>query len=330
VRIPIRSLFRTAHVFFVTVTLLAYPSIGFLQEFPKPSERTEKVQRMAPEELKKLIETKADLHIADVRPGSAYQREHIPGALSFPWNQVIGEPKPLKPGKLLILYCDCQQDVAAADLAIQLVQEWGFKEEKIRALKGGWVRWKELGYPTVRGKRSSSSQASAGPPIRGERFPEISLPIPKRPEERRYLGLPAQRSFKIPQIKASIVIIEVTSLYCPICQKEASKVNQLYEIIERNRTWKDKIKLIGIGAGNSPKEMELLKKTYTIPFPLFDDHDFTLHRALGEVRTPYFIAIKINRDGTDKVIYSEPGAFEEPETFIERITKDSGLNQEQG
>jgi len=325
-RIPVRSLSRIARLFIVTITVLTTPSIGFLQEFPKPSERTEKVQRMAPEELKRLIETKANLHIADVRPGTAYQREHIPGALSFPWSQVIGEPKPLKPDRLLILYCDCQQDVAAADLAIQLVQEWGFKEEKIRALKGGWVRWKELGYPTLRGKGSSSSQASAVPPIKGDRLPEIRLPIPNRPEERKYLGLPAQRSFKILQIKASIVIIEVTSLYCPICQKEASRVNELYEIIERNRTWKDKIKLIAIGAGNSPKEMELLKRTYAIPFPLFSDQDFTLHKALGEVRTPYFIAVKINGDGTDQVTYSEPGAFEEPETFIERITKDSGLN----
>jgi len=176
-RIPLRSLFRTSHLFFVTVTVLTYPSIGFLQEFPKPSERTDKVQRLAPEELKRLIDTKADLHIADVRPRSAYQREHIPGALSFPWSQVIGEPKPLRPDRLLILYCDCQQDVAAADLAIQLVQEWGFKEERIRALKGGWVRWKELGYPTVRGKGSSASRASAGPPIKGDWLDVMSIRI---------------------------------------------------------------------------------------------------------------------------------------------------------
>ena len=102
-------------------------------------------------------------------------------------------------------------------------------------------------------------------------------------------------------------------------------MNELYQVIEKNPEVNGKIKLIGIGAGNSASEMEVLRKTYTIPFPLFPDKDFTLHKVLGEVRTPYLIAIKINNDRTHQVIYSEQGMFQEAESFLQILTTISGL-----
>ena len=307
----------------LTAAAFSYALNGFSQDIPNPSEETEKVQRVSAEELKRLIETGTDMMIVDIRPAPFYQKEHIKGAVSFPWSKPIREPKSLKPDRLLIIYCDCEYEVTSADLAIQLINEWGFKEKNIKVLKEGWMRWKELGYPTVKGKIASF--ASPGPPIKGERLPEFRLPIPKNREEKRYLGLSGQGSFKITQVKAGIVIIEVTSLYCPFCQKEAPKMNELYQVIEKNQEMKGKIKLIGIGAGNSVSEMEVLRKTYTIPFPLFPDKDFTIHKVLGEVRTPYLIAIKICNDGTHQVIYSEQGMFQEAESFLQVLTTLSGL-----
>jgi len=81
------------------------------------------------------------------------------------------------------------------------------------------------------------------------------------------LGLSGSGSFKIPQIKAKVVIIEIFSMYCPYCQKDAPGVNELYLLIENNADIKNKIKLIGIGAGNSSYEVEVFKKTYTVPSP---------------------------------------------------------------
>ena len=167
--------------------------------------------------------------------------------------------------------------------------------------------------------------AANKPPEKGEVLPVIDLPVPKNPDERSYLGLSGSGSFKIPQIKAKIVIIEIFSMYCPFCQKDAPGVNELYRLIEGNPDIKNKIKLIGIGAGNSPYEVEVFKKTYTIPFPLFPDKDFTIHKACGEVRTPYYLVVNINENGTHQIIHTQLGDYPGAEPFLEFILKVSGL-----
>ncbi|MGD0915291.1 MAG: hypothetical protein ABSB22_02430 [Thermodesulfobacteriota bacterium] len=113
-----------------------------------------------------------------------------------------------------------------------------------------------------------TSTANA-PPVQGGALPVINLPIPKNFDEKDYLGLSGDGQFKIPQIKAKLVIVEIFSMYCPFCQKEAPRINELYQVIESNPELKTKIKLIGIGAGNSPYEVSVFKKTYAVPFPFF-------------------------------------------------------------
>jgi peroxiredoxin len=102
-------------------------------------------------------------------------------------------------------------------------------------------------------------------------------------------------------------------------------VNELYEAIQKRADLKDKIKLLGIGAGNSPYEVEFFKKKYKIPFPLVPDEDLSVHKALGEVRTPYFIGVKLNPDGTHKVVYSKLGGFTDSGEFLAMMLKLSGL-----
>ena len=162
-------------------------------------------------------------------------------------------------------------------------------------------------------------------PEKGEGLPAINLPIPKNPDERNYLGLSGSGSFKISQIKAKTVIIEIFSMYCPYCQKDAPGVNELYRLIENNADIKNKIKLIGIGAGNSPYEVGVYKKTYDVPFPLFPDKDFVIHKACGEVRTPYFMVVKINEDGTHQIVHTQLGNYPGAEPFLELVLKASGL-----
>ncbi|HUV50919.1 MAG TPA: TlpA disulfide reductase family protein [Anaerolineae bacterium] len=167
--------------------------------------------------------------------------------------------------------------------------------------------------------------AATSPPPTGGVLPEITLSVPEVQAYRNYLGLSKGNFFKVPEIKGNVVIIEVFSMYCPFCQREAPNVNSLYRIIESNKNLKGKIKLIGIGAGNSSFEIEVFRGQYKIPFPLFADENFSIHKSLGDVRTPYFIGVKINEDGTHKVFYSKLGGFDKAETFLQMMLKLSGL-----
>jgi len=121
------------------------------------------------------------------------------------------------------------------------------------------------------------------------------------------------------------VIIEIFSMYCPYCQKDAPGINELYHLIENDPDLKKNVKLIGIGAGNTPFEVGVYQKNYAVPFPFFPDQDFTIHKACGEVRTPYFIVVKINEDGSHLIVHSQLGEYPGAKPFLELVLKSSGL-----
>jgi hypothetical protein len=102
-------------------------------------------------------------------------------------------------------------------------------------------------------------------------------------------------------------------------------VNDLYEIIEKTPKAKGKMKLIGIGVGNSPFEVEVFRKKYKVPFPLFPDGDFSIHKRIGRVRTPYFFGVSIKDDGTHEVFYSKLGGFRSADDFFQLMLKLSGI-----
>lgn len=169
------------------------------------------------------------------------------------------------------------------------------------------------------------------PPQVGGVLPDFELPMPKSDAQRSYLGLSrgmplfGKGTFKIQQIKGEAVILEIFSMYCPYCQAEAPRVNALYAKINNNPSLRGRIKIIGIGMGNNSYEVGTFQKKYQVPFPLFPDEDFSLHKKFGEVRTPYFIVIRAYPNGAHRIVYSQLGAFGDVDQFLGQIIKLTGI-----
>ena len=156
-------------------------------------------------------------------------------------------------------------------------------------------------------------------------IPVFELPMPGSEREKSYLGLSGTGNFKIGQIKAQVLIIEVFSLYCPHCQRTASQINELYQKIQERPDMKEKIKMIGIGVNNSTYEVDSYRKRYKVPFPLIPDENMEISKMLGVRGTPTFIGIKVNGKGTRKRFYFEEGGFQDTQQFLTEIIKLSGL-----
>jgi len=156
-------------------------------------------------------------------------------------------------------------------------------------------------------------------------LPAFELPVPSDQAERNYLGLIGKGKFKVGDIKAPIVIIEIFSFYCPVCQVQAPLVNELYKKISENPDLKEKIRMIGIAATNTPFEAQSFKEAHQVPFPVFPDEEGEIALALGIKYTPTFIGVRVDGKGSQERFYFLPGAFKDSSRFIDEVLKTSGL-----
>lgn len=164
--------------------------------------------------------------------------------------------------------------------------------------------------------------------MKGEQPLFINLPIPKNPVEKKYLGLSGKGYFKISQIKGKALIIQILNTYCPSCQSTAMAMAQVYHLIQNDGDLRNRIKLIGIFAGNFSNEVEYFKEGHRIPFPVFPDEDFKIHKTLGDVREPYLICTVKDNFGNHQIVHTRSKGFTEAEAeaFLESMLEAFGFN----
>ena len=77
--------------------------------------------------------------------------------------------------------------------------------------------------------------------------------------------------------------------------------------------------------GISAFEAGYFKSTYKVPFPMFPDPDFKLHKLFGEVRTPYFIGARLEKGAAPAVYYSKLGGAKDAAELFNRLLQHSGM-----
>ena len=97
----------------------------------------------------------------DARPAADYQKGHIAGAISLPWQAVerrfadIGADLPVD--KPIITYCD-GANCSLSDHLAGFLREMGFA--RVRVLKNGWSLWRQHGLPVESGRPDKSKPAA--------------------------------------------------------------------------------------------------------------------------------------------------------------------------
>ncbi|MBU1230544.1 MAG: TlpA family protein disulfide reductase [Proteobacteria bacterium] len=160
----------------------------------------------------------------------------------------------------------------------------------------------------------------------GDILPDLDVKAQPLPAEAAYLGLkPGVQSFRLSQIKAEALLVEVFSMYCPRCQAAARSVNQVFESLAALPQGQ-KLKMLGLGAGNSAYEVDVFRKQYAIPLPLFQDGDYVLHKAFGNVYTPTYMVLKPAPGGHGfLVLHLQEGPFGDGPAFLEQMLRVSGV-----
>jgi len=164
-----------------------------------------------------------------------------------------------------------------------------------------------------------AATAQAAMPKAGDTLPDAQVKSQLRPEEAKYLGLPeGTTSFRLSQINAEALIVEVYSMYCPTCQAEAGRVNTIFERLTA-APQAARVRFLGIGAGNTPYEIEYFRKKHPSAMPLLADEDYGLHKTFMNVRTPSFFVLKKLPTGGFTVVFYREGGFIDDDAFFKQI-----------
>ena len=151
----------------------------------------------------------------------------------------------------------------------------------------------------------------------GQGVPDISMQGELTEQQRHYLDVQGD-SLVLTDIQAQFLLIEVYSLYCGPCRREAPAINAMYA-----RTHElgiaDAVKFIGIAAGNTPYEVNVFREKYGVPFPLFPDEDFRLHTALGNMGIPGFIFLRLDGEEGPVALLVREGAPEHMEQLFDSM-----------
>jgi thiol-disulfide isomerase/thioredoxin len=149
---------------------------------------------------------------------------------------------------------------------------------------------------------------------------QISLSPPENKGAISYLGIAAGKDFTVSQITGDVIIVEIFSMYCPICQREAPKVNEMHQLVEKDSALKGKLKIIGVGTGNTPFEVEVFRNKFDVKFPLVSDENYTLEKAFSEkLRTPTFVVVKKDKSKGLKLIDLHVGSIEDVGKYLREV-----------
>lgn len=107
---------------------------GFLQSVPS----------ITVEEVKRALETKADVIVIDVRTQEEYSDGHIDGSILLPVDTVRRKIVSVIPDKTQKIFVHCRSGMRSTKATKEMLK-LGYTN--VHNLQGGIIAWEQLGFP---------------------------------------------------------------------------------------------------------------------------------------------------------------------------------------
>ena len=156
--------------------------------------------------------------------------------------------------------------------------------------------------------------AADNPPAPGQILPTLSLKAPSFGQDAGELGVAGKKTFRLQDLKAKVIVLEVIGVYCNECAKQVRTFNTLYARLAR-RIQSGEVLMLGLAAGGTDIEVESLRKTALYKYPIVADEKYQNHKLLREPKTPFTMLVT----PAGKVLYTHLGIDDDIEGLLARI-----------
>ena len=123
------------------------------------------------------------------------------------------------------------------------------------------------------------------------------------------------KAFKVSDIKAQMVIIELMSSRCPHCQANAPIMNDIYKKMQRDSSLAD-VKVFAIALADDKAGLETFKKQFKTSFPVLLDESLEITHSMTGLATPTTMIVSTEES---RILFIHAGEIPDADKFIKQV-----------
>lgn len=183
----------------------------------------------------------------------------------------------------------------------------------IRRMPHGYFGWKAYISP------GSDETEETSTLTEGDFFPACRLMLLEYQKDRDYLQIThVQRTFTLEDVHSDYIFIEIYNELCSACVNEIKTYKALYRMLLEDPFLREKVKMMGIGAGSKKRNAAKFRKQKNISFPLFADEKREIFECLGKPVLPVSYLVQ-RQAGKRKIRLIQSGHIGNAEKLLAEI-----------
>ena len=186
--------------------------------------------------------------------------------------------------------------------------------QNVRLFPWGYQGWQAFKDPS-----KHKSLAPAGP-VEGDLFPKCRLAVLQAGKDVSYLGLaPGSRYFSLSDIAGDYLLVEVYNEMCTLCIAELPHINRLLGLLNEDRNLRDRVRMLGLGAGSTRRSVAKFRKKTGYDLLLFADPKWKTFGLLKKPVLPVLYLLKKDGEKGLRIMWRHAGGIGDPESFLEHL-----------